>query len=94
MKDYSKLKALAQEIIKCIGDDSEGEDPSLPKPDNAINDGGQDDLEEVVGDENKDQGREGGGVMADLGGKASPDNEEKKKGRMSMMASMLSKKFS
>jgi hypothetical protein len=40
-KDYAKLKALAQEIIKCIGDDPEGENPDLPTPDNAEADGGQ-----------------------------------------------------
>ena len=31
MKDYSKIKALAQSIIECIGDESEGENPKLPK---------------------------------------------------------------
>jgi len=31
MKDYSKIKAMAQEILKCIGDDEEGENPDIPK---------------------------------------------------------------
>lgn len=44
MKDYAKIKALASQILECIGDDAEGENPSLPKQDNAINDGGQDEL--------------------------------------------------
>lgn len=39
-KDYSKIKALAQSIIECIGDECEGENPSLPKPQNDVNDGG------------------------------------------------------
>ena len=30
-RDYAKLKALAQEIICCIGDEEEGEDPKIPK---------------------------------------------------------------
>lgn len=30
--DYSKIKAFAQSIIECIGDDNDvGEDPELPK---------------------------------------------------------------
>lgn len=42
MPDYSKLKALAQQILECIGDEPEGEDPTLPKQDNQIDAGGQD----------------------------------------------------
>lgn len=30
MRDYAKLKALAQQMIECIGDECEGENPSLP----------------------------------------------------------------
>lgn len=30
-RDYSKIKALAQSILECIGDEPEGENPSLPK---------------------------------------------------------------
>lgn len=41
MPDYAKAKALAKEFLKCIGDDEEGENPNLPKQDNAVNDGGQ-----------------------------------------------------
>jgi hypothetical protein len=30
MKDYAKIKAMAQSILQCIGDDEEGEDPAKP----------------------------------------------------------------
>lgn len=45
--DYAKLKALSQQIIECIGDDEEGENPDLPKQDDAIGDGGQDEIEKL-----------------------------------------------
>lgn len=38
--DYAKVKALSKQILECIGEDEEGENPSLPDPDNAVNDGG------------------------------------------------------
>lgn len=67
MKDYAKLKALAQQIIECIGDESEGEDPSLPKQVEDIDNGGQDELystppngkEEVSEEEEETDGKEG-----------------------------------
>jgi hypothetical protein len=40
--DYSKLKALSKQILECIGEYPEGENPSLPEQDNAEGDGGQD----------------------------------------------------
>jgi hypothetical protein len=40
--DYSKIKAMAASILECIGEDEEGENPSLPKQQNDIDDGGQD----------------------------------------------------
>lgn len=40
MKDYARFKALAKELVECIGDDEEGENPSLPKQDNEVNKGG------------------------------------------------------
>ncbi len=29
MKDYAKIKALASQILECIGDEPEGENPKL-----------------------------------------------------------------
>ena len=50
--DYSKIKALTQSILECIGNDQDvGEDPSLPKQDTSIEDGGQDSPLEIIKDE-------------------------------------------
>lgn len=40
MKDYSKIKAMAQEILKCIGEDEEGENPPVYHTDNEDSPGG------------------------------------------------------
>lgn len=83
MKDYSKIKALAQSIIECIGDESEGEDPSLPKQKQEINDGGQDSLYKTdpAADTSLDQGSEEG-------------KKKKKDSAIAMMSTMLKKEFS
>lgn len=80
-KDYSKLKALAQQMIECIGDDPEGENPDLPKQDNALDDGGQEAPLNFLKD-SKDP---------DEGG-TKPD-KKKKDASLAMMGSMLASKL-
>lgn len=92
--DYSKIKAMAQSILECIGDDSEGENPSLPSPDNAINDGGQDSLTELMDESEEDYGNTR--ADADDTARGSADSETKKKKRdsaIAMMGSVLASKF-
>lgn len=90
-KDYAKIKALAASILECIGDDEEGENPSLPKQEQQFNDGGQDSLSDFVPSSEGD---------ADTGlpksGKSSSDDDDdddrkkkKKDSSMAMMAATL-----
>jgi len=78
--DYAKIKALSQQLIECIGDDSEGENPKLPKQDNAKNDGGQEPntsfLEEGEGSEDESDGK-----------------KKKKDSALAMMGSVLASKL-
>lgn len=46
--DYAKIKALSQQILECIGDTAEGENPDLPEQDDAIDDGGQAEMQEFI----------------------------------------------
>lgn len=79
--DYSKIKALSQQILECIGDYSEGEKPSLPKQENDFNDGGQESLDDLS-------------PLKD--GETGVPNEDKKKKKdasLAMMGSVLASKF-
>lgn len=80
MKDYSKIKALASQILECIGDEDEGTEGvgSSSSPD--INDGG---VEPNTSFLKTSQSMEGvTGVE---------DKEKKKKSSMAMMAASLGK---
>lgn len=81
-KDYSKIKALAQSILECIGDEPEGENPSLPSQDDAIDDGGQEELDKTPpSGESTEEGSE-------------DEKKKKKDASLAMMGSMLASKFS
>ena len=79
MKDYSKIKALAQSIIECIGDEAEGENPSLPA-------GEKPDDDSIV-----DMGK---AAPVDLE-QEDPEEKKKKKGdeRLALLSSTLASKF-
>jgi len=81
--DYSKIKAMAQNILECIGDYSEGENPSIPKQTQDIDDGGQDKLESLA--------------PAAKNGETGVGTEEEKKRKkdssLAMMGTMLAAKF-
>ncbi len=79
--DYSKIKALSQQILECIGDYSEGENPSLPKQEEDFNDGGQDSLTALNPIKDGDTG-----VPAE-------DKKKKKDASLAMMGSVLASKF-
>jgi len=89
-KDYAKIKALAASILECIGDDDEGESPSLPSQNNDFNDGGQESLSDFVPSED---GQAETGVPK--GSKSSDDDDDddkkkkKKDSSMAMMAATL-----
>jgi hypothetical protein len=81
--DYAKVKAMAQSILECIGDYDEGENPSLPKQKEDIDDGGQDKLESLA-------------PAADNGSGKDNDPEGKKRKKdasLAMMGTMLASKF-
>jgi hypothetical protein len=85
-KDYSKIKALAEDILKCIGDESEGENPSLPKQKEDIGDGGQavKEMPEFLSTEKSEPAED------------DDDDEKKSKSKdssLAMMGSMLASKF-
>lgn len=83
-RDYSKIKALAQSILECIGDEPEGENPSLPE---------QDDNDSYEGLGVEDDGNVKMGSAADTG-----EPEEKKRKKRSddvvaLLSSTLASKF-
>lgn len=88
-KDYSKIKALASQILECIGDDEEGANPSLPKQKQDLNDGGQEVNTSFV-DSAQPTNSTDNSDSDDLSGAVSPDNKKKK---LSLMAASLAKKF-
>lgn len=49
MRDLSKVKSALQAILDDLGCEEEGENPDLPKQDNAMNNGGQDTPKELFG---------------------------------------------
>lgn len=77
--DYSKIKALSQQILECIGDDDVGANPDLPKQKADLDDGGQAPLADMA-------------PAADDAGFADKKNqmndEDKKKKRDSALAMM------
>lgn len=82
MKDYSKIKALASQILECIGDEPEGGDGT--------------DVSHSESDRG-DTGETGISKASPLGMPSGNDSEEKHKKRkddaISLMASSLAKKF-
>lgn len=84
--DYSKIKALSQQILECIGDYSEGEKPSLPKQENDFNDGGQESLDDLS--PAAEEGDTGGAPS-----ETAPDKKKKKDASLAMMGSVLASKF-
>lgn len=97
MKDYSKIKALAQSILECIGDEPEGASPSLPKQDNSINNGGQDELYKMApaADDFSAGAKDAEGESEpDDQAESEPEDKKKKKdSELAMMGSMLAAKF-
>ncbi|OQB10433.1 MAG: hypothetical protein BWY21_00354 [Parcubacteria group bacterium ADurb.Bin216] len=79
--DYAKVKALASSILECIGDYDEGEDPSLPKPKNDVDDGGVEPNTKFLDTAESKEGETGVG-----------NTKEKKKSSLAMMGAMLASK--
>lgn len=92
--DFAKAKALAQEFIKCIGDCDEGEDPSLPKPKNDVNDGGVEPNTQFLKTAEADEDETGvGGSKEGKGLDDIPEGKKKKKeASLALMGSMLASK--
>lgn len=86
--DYSKIKALSQQIIECIGEDEEGENPSLSTPDVAIDDGGQVKNLEFLGNSQSREDQLGSGKSVD-----DVDKKKKKDSALAMMGAVLASKF-
>lgn len=80
--DYAKLKALSQQMIECIGDYSEGENPDLPAPKNDVNDGGVEPNTEFLKTEESKESETGVGAA---------EKKKKKDASLAMMGSMLAK---
>lgn len=79
--DYAKIKALSSQILECIGEYDEGENPSLPKPTNDVNDGGVEPNTSFLKTPEADESETGVGES----------KEKKKKSAMAMMAATLGK---
>lgn len=90
--DYAKLKALSQEMIKCIGDEEEGEDPSLPKNEemSSIDESGQTGMMVDFLPNSKKDDQEGEGAPEALDGKKRKKNKDDV---MALLASNLASKF-
>ena len=88
--DYAKIKAMAASILECIGDDNDtGENPDLPTPDNSINDGGQESLDDLA-----PSAMDGLGAKNDsTDGTEDGKRKKRKDDTMNLMASALSAKF-
>lgn len=98
--DYAKIKALSQQILECIGDTPEGENPNIPAQDNAEGDGGQDvntSFLDDSGDPKAEESVEGDSNALDKQLEADkPDStgaKKKKDSALAMMGSMLASKF-
>jgi hypothetical protein len=93
--DYAKLKALSQQIIECIGDTPEGENPSLPETDTAIDDGGQATPQAFMpGDTGDADEGEKISDSEDATDESSEEKKRKKDSALAMMGSVLASKFS
>lgn len=79
--DFAKLKALSQQIIECIGDYSEGENPDLPAQDDAVNDGGVESNTQFLKTAESKEGETGVGKGKD------------KTKSLAMMSQMLASKY-
>lgn len=79
--DFAKIKALSQQILECIGEYPEGENPSLPKQDNQVGSGGVEPNTSFLKSAESDEGETGVG-----GGK-----KRKKDSSIAMMGSLLAK---
>lgn len=87
--DYAKLKALSKQILECIGDDEEGENPSLPEQDNAYDDGGQTPNTQFLKTAESEEK-----VKASEGATSKSEPEKKKKdAAMAMFSQSLASKF-
>lgn len=89
--DYAKIKALSQQILECIGDMPEGENPSLPKQSNDYNGNGQEGVDDLS--PAAEEGDTGGAPNED---KKEPADEEKKKKKdasLAMMGSVLASRL-
>lgn len=96
--DYSKIKAMAQSILDYIGDDNTvGQNPKLPAQDNAINDGGQDELYKMApaADDFSAGSNDAEGESEPAEDSEDEDSKKRKKdASLAMMSSMLKSKFS
>lgn len=100
--DYSKVKAMAQSILECIGDDQDtGEHPDVPKSDanpmpetnefgiDDNEDGGQDPQLDFIGNELAD-GKDEQGETPD---EDDSSKKKKKDSSLALMGSVLASKF-
>lgn len=81
-KDYARAKALAKELLECIGDEPEGESPSLPAQDNAVDDGGVEANTSFLKTAESDEKETGVG-----------ESKKKKGASLAMLGSMLASKY-
>lgn len=104
--DYSKIKAMAASILECIGEDSEGENPDLPKPsvkadptpsDFGVDEnsgGGQSPNLDFIGNEEMTDKSESGKMEAREGSGAETEERKKKKdASIAMYGASLASKF-
>lgn len=80
--DYAKIKALSQQLLECIGDYPEGENPEVPKPDDAVDDGGTEPNTQFLKTAESKESETGVG-----------DSKKKKDASLAMMSTMLASKF-
>lgn len=81
-KDYSKIKALASQILECIGDEPEGENPDLPAQDNDVDGAGE--------GKNIDFLKTSQAKEKEVG---SGDSKKNKGASLAMLGSMLASKY-
>lgn len=90
--DYSKIKAMASSILECIGEDEEGENPSIPESEQPE----ADPEPSEWGEEGNDKDHSGGqSSNLDFIGKEEPVKEKKKSkdSSIAMFAANLASKF-
>lgn len=80
MRDYAKAKALAKELLECIGDEDEGTNSVGSSSDPDVNDGGVEPNTQFL--KTSESAESVTGVE---------DKEKKKKSSMAMMAASLGK---